>query len=453
MTVEKLISHVESKPAGYLTERISQIYTENLWELAARLASLDDVERKAEPSHSPRHQVNDPDSDAPRAQGGDHDREASRGASGDLRRDPNERLKARLKEASLLASELQIRVDELIAERTALTLEVERLTLSVERLEGELRGSRDEAEVLMFALDEYRALESERAPLDERCSDLDEAARLLEVVLDVTPHAPPLQDVFTVHALPSEERAHRREVSYREQRCTLRYVRRAEGERALSSLKRSWELEAQNMRELSEANTPSLARLMFAPPSRSPGYALWSRPQGILLSDLAGGGTLSAEEVCSMGLSLLQALELRADHRSVNFMPRLDAMSYERSRGIMTLLEPAAVSESALSPPEWRDLDQLYLLTRSELERGWVFGVCELIKMLIIPAEVSATLTESSAPRALKVSITKAARRSQRDHSVADLESLHITLLSGLSADPNKRPPIKRLRATLSEGT
>lgn len=154
-----------------------------------------------------------------------------------------------------------------------------------------------------------------------------------------------------------------------------------------------------------------------------------------------------------MGLSLLQALELRADHRSVNFMPRLDAMSYERSRGIMTLLEPAAVSESALSPPEWRDLDQLYLLTRSELERGWVFGVCELIKMLIIPAEVSATLTESSAPRALKVSITKAARRSQRDHSVADLESLHITLLSGLSADPNKRPPIKRLRATLSEGT
>jgi hypothetical protein len=362
-------------------------------------------------------------------------------------------LQARLQSESARVSDLLFELEETQRERDQLKLSLVQNSDQLAILNNDYNKLKKKYQTATNELMDLRAQHQAHTPYQHQFTGLLRAANLISDALSETPHRPPFSDIFTIDILTEDSHAYRREVSYSNQRGTLRYVNTS----TQLDLKTLWERESLNTEALGQLNIPVITRLLLSPPTHTPGYSIWARPSLNLVSNLVFENKLTLVEITSIASSLLKALELRADAHVLSLMPREDSIAYDRRRQGITLLEPSAVSQSTLSPPEWsvHMIEDLPLLTREAFERGWVFGACllmaRLLSQTISQLAPSSALNTDQVKKPLKISIVKSARRAKRTFDHEELDDLHLMILAGTSYTPTKRPTVSSVLTFLTK--
>ena len=285
---------------------------------------------------------------------------------------------------------------------------------------------------------------------------IEDAAAFFEESITATggPLAP-FSEVGVPHKIEADLFADRYEGIFRGNTCTVRMITARSG-RPVREILDAWEAEAQNLVRIgSFIGNPLLATLLEAALPEKPGFSIFSRPSGRLLSELWGEGmALGIEGAASAAASLISALGLRRQLGLFATLP--DAHCVVVEPGTVILLDPSATHCGDLGPGRLRALahSEHRYLAQPELDDATVYGsAMAFIRML--GAAPRAILAEEDNHRGVRdllpAAIESALRRAKRPFAAEKITGLKAITLAAVAPRAEDRPSVREWLSTLRD--
>jgi hypothetical protein len=226
--------------------------------------------------------------------------------------------------------------------------------------------------------------------------------------------------------------------------------------RPLREILDAWDAEAQNLVRLgSLIGNPLLATLLEAALPEKPGFSIFSRPSGRLLSELWGEGmALGIEGAASATVSLISALSLRRQLGLFATVP--DAHCVAVGAGTVTLLDPSATHCGDLGPGRLRALahSEHRYLAQPELDDATVYASAMAFTRML-GAAPRTILAEEENHRCIRdllpAAIGSALRRAKRPFAAEKITVLMAITLAAITPRAEDRPSVREWLSTLRD--
>lgn len=267
----------------------------------------------------------------------------------------------------------------------------------------------------------------------------------------------PFGEVGVPHRIEGDPFADRYEGSFRGNTCTVRMIT-SRSARPVREILDAWEAEAQNLVRLgSFIGSTLLATLLEAALPEKPGFSIFSRPSGRLLSELWGEGmSLGIEGAALAAASLIAALGLRRQLGLFATVP--DAHCVVVGAGTVILLDPCATHCGDLGPGRLRALahSEHRYLAQPELDDATVYASAMAFTRLLgaAPRAVLAEEENHSGVRdLLPAAIESALRRAKRPFAAEKITGLMAITLAAIAPRPEDRPSVREWLSTLRDAS
>ena len=265
----------------------------------------------------------------------------------------------------------------------------------------------------------------------------------------------PFSEVGVPHRIEGDPFADRYEGIFRGNTCTVRMIT-ARSARPVSEILDAWEAEAQNLVRLgSFIGNALLATLLEAALPEKPGFSIFSRPSGRLLSELWEEGlALGIEGAASATASLISALGLRRQLGLFATVP--DAHCVVVGAGTVTLLDPSATHCGDLGPGRLRALahSEHRYLAQPELDDVTVYASAMAFTRMLGAAPLT-TLAEDENHRCIRdllpAGIESALRRAKRSFAADKITGLKAITLAAIAPRAVDRPSVREWLSTLRD--
>ncbi len=265
----------------------------------------------------------------------------------------------------------------------------------------------------------------------------------------------PFSEVGVPHRIDGDPFADRYEGTFRGNSCTVRMIT-ARTVRPVREIREAWEAETQNLARLgSFIGNPLFATLLEAALPEKPGFSIFSRPTGQLLSELCGEGrALGIERAASATVSLISALALRRQLGLFATVP--DAHCVVVEAGTVILLDPSATHCGDLGPGRLRALahSEHRYLAHPELDDATVYATAMAFTRMLGAAPRTILAEEENhrgVRELLPAAIESALRRAKRPFTAEQIAGLKASTLAAIAPCMEDRPSVREWLSMLRD--